>query len=325
MSKLLSENQFLKLSDFDLENLYKSLCLQLESVCFSKLSPARKTESRGLLSGLSNLNGVFNQQSAKYNSDEYIENILNSTIDAYKRTGFKPSISGNILRRTLSYKRLQEINFVIENYKAIMNREKVKNLEGEQEIGLKKEHWDNMEDLENLDFDDNIKAQTIIVDDAKVLAILESTAWADLAIIKDKYTIRLGDGKYWVASDEIKIVMRDPSERPSWGIWFMSAVPLEKIPNQAAMMFMDEKEWGKYEPPSLGENFIVCHASLWQNKKKSLVLLHCSWNHLSSTYKWVIDKPIDVASVLFKAVSHPAHLARNFGYSPNLAIPGSEW
>lgn len=321
---LLTEKQFNELSNDGLQTLYERLCAQLNSVCFPKMYPGYKMESRGMLGSLV---GAFGgPQPKRSKTDEYVENILRSTVNAHLRTGFHPKLNGQVLRRTLNYKRFQDINLILENFKHILHKEKMELLGFDEPlVSDNSETWDQMEDNDDDDIDENIKAQTIVADEAKILATLESGAWADLAIIGDKYTIRIGDGKYWVASDEVKIVMRDPSERPSWAIWFMSAVPLEKIPDRAAMMFMDEKEFSKYSPPDMGEHFLVCHASLWKMKNKSLVILHTSWNHISATYRWLIDKPIDVASVLFKAVSHPAHLARNFGYSPNLVIPGDDW
>ena len=46
---------------------------------------------------------------------------------------------------------------------------------------------------------------------------------------------------------------------------------------------------------------------------------------MAATYRWKIEKPFEIASLLFKTVSHPCHIARNFGYAPTLRVPGGEW
>lgn len=163
--------------------------------------------------------------------------------------------------------------------------------------------------------------------DGTIVNILQEAEgiYADVAKLADKYSIRLGDGKYFVASDKVQIAMRDPSDNPAWAIWFMTAVPLNNIPDRARLVFLPEEERQKYYPEAIGDRPIVCHASLWQLGQVSGVLLHTSWNHISVSYRWKIDKPIEIASLLFKAVAHPAHIARNFGYAPQMRLPGEDW
>jgi hypothetical protein len=161
----------------------------------------------------------------------------------------------------------------------------------------------------------------------RVVSILKDAEgiYADVAKLADKYAIRLGDGKYFVASDEVQITFRDPSDQPAWAIWFMKAVPLQKVPDRGKLALLPEEERKKYMPDQISDRPIVCHASLWKLGEVSGVMLHTSWNHISVSYRWKIDKPIEIASILFKAVSHPAHIARNFGYAPQMRVPGEDW
>ncbi len=165
------------------------------------------------------------------------------------------------------------------------------------------------------------------IKEGKVISILKDAedVYADVAKLTDKYSVRLSDGKYFVASDEVQVTFRDPSEQPSWAIWFLSAVPLGKVPDRGKLALLPPEEQKKHYPEPISDRPIVCHASLWKLGEVSGVLLHTSWNHISVTYRWKIDKPIEIASILFKAVSHPAHLARNFGYAPQMTVPGEDW
>lgn len=165
------------------------------------------------------------------------------------------------------------------------------------------------------------------IKEGKVISILKDAEdiYADVAKINDKYSIRLGDGKYFVASDDVQISFRDPSDNPAWAIWFMNAVPLSKVPDRGKLALLPSKEREKYMPEHISDRPIVCHASLWQLGEVSGVLLHTSWNHISVSYRWKIDKPIEIASILFKAVSLPSHIARNFGYAPQMRVPGEDW
>lgn len=190
----------------------------------------------------------------------------------------------------------------------------------------------NMEDKEfekeKINLEPKMKeALKKFIQEGKVISILKDAenVYADVAKLAEKYAIRLGDGKYFVASDEVQITFRDPSDQPAWAIWFMSAVPLTKVPDRGKLALLPEKERKQYLPEPISDRPIVCHASLWQLGEVSGVLLHTSWNHISVSYRWKIDKPIEISSILFKAVSHPAHIARNFGYAPQMRVPGEDW
>jgi hypothetical protein len=161
--------------------------------------------------------------------------------------------------------------------------------------------------------------------EGKIITTLDSDLYADIIKLSDKYSIRLGDGKFFVASDNIKITFRDPSETPSWATWFMEAVPLANIPDRATLFFMPPEEREKHFPKQLEDNPIICHASLWRLGEQTGILLHTSWCHIAASYRWKIDKPFEIASIMFRTASHPAHIARNFGYAPQLVVPGSEW
>jgi hypothetical protein len=176
--------------------------------------------------------------------------------------------------------------------------------------------------------DDSMEEATKkLMKDGKILSILKEAedAYADVVKVADKYSIRLGDGKYFVASDEVKVAFRDPSDNPAWATWFLSAVPLNDVPDRAKIILMPEKSRAKHYPKGIDDRPIICHASLWQVGQGSGLLLHTSWNHISVAYRWEIDKPIEIASILFKAVAHPAHIARNFGYAPQMRVPGEGW
>jgi hypothetical protein len=108
-------------------------------------------------------------------------------------------------------------------------------------------------------------------------------------------------------------------------MWLLKAVPLNSIPEPTALYLLPKEDWDKLYPKQL-ELPIICHASLWQvGKNQSGVLLHTAWNSISVSYRWIIDKPLEVSRIMFKAVSHPAHIARNFGIAPQVVSPGNDW
>jgi hypothetical protein len=165
------------------------------------------------------------------------------------------------------------------------------------------------------------------LEEGKLISVLDTAkeAYAEVVKLQDKYSIRIGNGSYFVASDNIKVVMRDPSENPSWGIWFLESVPLSKIPDRAQLLFVPEEERSKYCPEEIPDMPIIVHASLWKLGENSGVLMHVSWHKFAATFKWAIKKPIEVASLLFKTASHPAHIIRNFQTAPKLLIPGHDF
>jgi hypothetical protein len=175
--------------------------------------------------------------------------------------------------------------------------------------------------------DNMTKALSKFVDEGKIISILQEAEgiYADVSKLADKYSIRLGDGKHFVASDNVRVVFRDPSDNPAWATWFLDAVPLANIPDRAKLVFLDEKDRETHMPESIPDRPIICNAQLWRLGQASGCLLTTSWNHISVSYRWKIDKPFEIASLLFKAVSHPGHICRNFGYAPQLRIPGDDW
>lgn len=182
---------------------------------------------------------------------------------------------------------------------------------------------------DQIDFGDDRMAEAIkkFMKEEKIISVLKEAEemYADVAKVADKYSIRLGDGKYFVASDEVQISFRDPSDNPAWATWFLTAVPMNDIPDRAKLILLPEDERKKHYPKVIPDRPIICHASLWQLGQASGVLLSTSWNHITVNYRWKIDKPIEIASILFKAVAHPAHIARNFGYAPQMRVPGEDW
>lgn len=316
---ILTDSDLKNLDLTRLEDLYHDLCDKLDATVFKLWTPGYNTyHSRNKIYGSRATKGNPTvTRSATMSQDEYIQNILLGTTVAHAEDGTRPKID---LRKNLNAKLIGEIETLLSCYKVIMDKYKMELLT-DAEVKV----TELPEDLSEKQEEDSRYVSPPVIDEEKVLITLQSSLFADIVKLNDKYAIRIGDGKYFVASDEIKVVLRDPSTRPSWSIWFLSAVPLEKVPSRAALLMLPEEERQKLYPEQIPEQLIVCHASLWKVKNKTGVLLHTSWNHVAATYRWVIDKPIDVASVLFKAVSHPAHLARNFGYTPNLAIPGDDW
>lgn len=315
---ILTDNDLKRLPILDLEDLYHNLCDKLDSTVFKLWAPGHNSShsSRSIRNtSRSNLLSI---------QDEYLQNILLGTTVAHAEEGVRNKID---FGKYLNAKLIGEVQTLLTYYKVIMDKYKMELLtDAEVKVTELSDEQDDKDEL-NLarTLADERYVAPLEIDDEKVLVTLQSSLFADIVKLNDKYSIRIGDGKYFVASDEIKVVLRDPSTRPSWAIWFLSAVPLEKIPSRASLLLMPEEERQKLYPAEIPDQLIVCHASLWKTRNKTGVLLHTSWNHVAATYRWVIDKPIDVASVLFKAVSHPGHLARNFGYTPNLAIPGDEW
>lgn len=307
----------------ELEDLYHDLCDKLDNTAFKLLQPGYNSgTTRAKIFGNLTSRAVGIKTKVLSNHDEYIHNILMGTTVANREDGRRPKLD---LKKLLTNSKIEQIEDLVNCHKDIMDRMKMKTLAAETEIKVDEKDIDSFVDKTHAEEDDEIHYQPK-VEEEKVLITMNSKLFADVCKLQDKYSIRIGDGKYFVASDEIKIVLRDPSQRPSWAIWFLSAVPLEKMPSRAALLLMPEKDRVKEMPETIPEQLIVCHASMWKiQTNKTGILLHTSWNHIAATYKWVIDKPIDVASILFKAVSHPAHLARNFGYTPNLAIPGDDW
>jgi len=196
-----------------------------------------------------------------------------------------------------------------------------------KKVGSKilKELYNNSGDIEKVEV---MEALEHYKEQGKIISVLEESqkAYADIFKLSDKYSIRIGDGERFVASDNVKITFRDPSENPAWAIWFMDAVPLNNVPDRTSMLFMPKDQWAKQYPEPLENHPIVCHASLWQlPENQTGVLLHTAWHNLAVAYRWQIDKPLDVARIMFKAVSHPAHIARNFGYAPQIREPGEGW
>jgi hypothetical protein len=182
---------------------------------------------------------------------------------------------------------------------------------------------------DQIDFGDDRMAEAIkqFMKDGKIISVLKEAeeVYADVAKVADRYSIRMGDGKYFVASDDVQIAFRDPSDNPAWATWFLTAVPMNDIPDRAKLSLLPPEERKKHYPKVIPDRPIICHASLWQLGQASGVLLHTSWNHISVSYRWKIDKPIEISSILFKAVAHPAHIARNFGYAPQMRVPGEDW
>lgn len=330
---ILSDEELQSLSETALKDYYYNLCNTINEVIFKVWVPSISSESRFKIFN-SNYHKRKSAGTSTDSNDEYIENILLGTATSHDFLGRRPKVD---LKKTLKPKLLKEVEQLLNCYRVILDRYKMELYEEAGiKIDMKKlEAEGSDQEAVNLAIANAIKASSQDDDryvkpeevtEEKILATLESSLFADIIKLNDKYAIRIGDGKFFVASDEIKVILRDPSQRPSWAIWFLSAVPLDKIPDRASLLLLPEAERATHMPEEIPDQLIVCHASLWKMKgNKTGILLHTSWNHIAATYRWVIDKPIDVASVLFKAVSHPAHLARNFGYIPNLAIPGDNW
>lgn len=308
----------LTLSSYALEEIRKRLSSALQGRIFKTLTPSIYQSRFNFATQVSNKNNI---PISSIRSKDYYESISDGIYDAYSFQGKKITLE---LKDILTPEKIYDLENVIECYNIIMDKEKMMLLSEELDEEMEYPDLNEMDnedaDEEDYDNEDDLKS------DEQIKIALNSKFFTDIIKIQDKYTIRIGDGKYYVASDKVSIVFRDPSDRPSWAVWFLEAVPLTDIPSHPDLLLMSDKDKKKYCPTPLPDQPIICHASLWSVKdNKSGVLLHVSWNHISSTYRWIINKPLDIASILFKAVGHPAHLARNFGYSPNLAIPGDSW
>lgn len=246
--------------------------------------------------------------------DEDKESILSSTAQTYKLSTISDDIDPSI-----TFDQHVKLLCFYSYVDDFLRKEYLKVFHGMEDKEFEKE---------KINLEPKMKeALKKFIQEGKVISILKDAedVYADVAKLAEKYAIRLGDGKYFVASDDVKVSFRDPSEQPAWAIWFMNAVPLTKVPDRGKLALLSEKERKKYLPEPISDRPIVCHASLWQLGEVSGVLLHTSWNHISVSYRWKIDKPIEIASILFKAVSHPAHIARNFGYAPQMRVPGEDW
>lgn len=207
--------------------------------------------------------------------------------------------------------------------------EKIKELEEVTKYFAKAEERKKMEEMELPELD-TPETQEEADEEEKVLAVMNSKYFADLVRLKDRYAIRLGDGASHVASDEIIEHFVDPSDHPAWQQWFLSAVSLSEIPNRLNLLLCSEDEQKAATPKpdehGLSPNQpILCHATLWDlGNGKTGVQLHTAWNQISASYFWAVDKSMEACSILFK-VNHPAQLARNFGFMPQIAIPGDVW
>lgn len=301
-----------------LEQLVARHCSFMNDNLFKQFSPMYRLSKRDAL----------DVQLGKIDEDK-INNILQATSASYKMSAMKDVIGSDyefslerhyqLLAMHAFLKFFQEKNrlHVLYDYD-ISDRKKII-----------KDVLEHSEEANEYSLGDFLMEEAIkkLIKDGKIISILKEAeaTYTDVAKIADKYSIRLGDGKHFVASDEVQVVMRDPSENPAWALWFLSAVPLAEVPDRAKLCLMPEESRKKYYPKVLDDHPIICHASLWQLGQQSGCMLHTSWNHISVAYRWKIDKPIEVAALLFKAVSHPAHIARNFGYAPQVQIPGEEW
>jgi hypothetical protein len=293
--------------------------------------------------------------SALFNDTYTINNYsiqLSNLVSAYRYTGTNIVISDDYLKEFLTSQRYVNLLVALIHSVQIKNSCRIdsivdsidsQNLSDEEKREgtkqVKKKVTDNpiynyvIEQSKNIDEEDiketgimNAAFNALTKLEGEVALSLDSDNQAEILKLMDKYSIRLGDGKYFVASDNVKVSFRDPSDKPSWATWFLEAVPLASIPNRAELLFLKPEDRAQHCPPELSDNPIICHASLWKLESDVTGLLfHTSWNHISATYRWKIAKPFEIASILFRAVSHPAHLARNFGYAPQIALPGNDW
>jgi len=273
------------------------------------------------------------QDHTKYNS------VCYHTTTAYS---YKPELNFEIKPENVTEEKVIKACLLIAEKERLFNtdnKETATDLMGkedqnsEDDVGLikkvgskvLKELYHNSGDIDKVEI---MEALDHYKEQGKVVSVLEDSqkAYADIHTLTDKYSIRIGDGERFVASDKVKITFRDPSDNPSWAMWFLDAVPLSKVPDRSAMFFLPKDQWDKYYPEPLESFPIICHASLWQlPDNQTGVLLHTAWHNLAVAYRWQIDKPLDVARIMFKAVSHPAHIARNFGFAPQIREPGEAW
>jgi hypothetical protein len=145
---------------------------------------------------------------------------------------------------------------------------------------------------------------------------INSAFEADVMKLEDKYSIRLSDGRFYIASGDMMTIMRDPSDNPTWFIYFLKTHPLEKVPDLFPEMI------SKQTVDELQDYPLICHASLWKENGYVAIYLHTAWQHISATYKWKLDVPFEKAQVLFRVCNHPAKIFRTFGSYSNMAVNG---
>jgi len=295
--------------------------------------------------------GRFMTRGSGWRDADKANDIAKNTAYSYKAIEQEIILSDDDIKRFLTKEKHMQTLMLHSNVGYITNKDRIDSINEENEENEERESiglrippdkgrgiaaWDssslfetNVDELINAHEVANMNGMEQAIDkfekEGKIITTLDSDLQADIIKLSDKYSIRLGDGKFFVASDDIKITFRDPSEMPSWATWFMGAVPLANIPDRATLFFMPPKEREKHFPKQLEDNPIICHASLWKFGEQTGVLLHTSWCHIAASYRWKINKPFEIASIMFRTASHPAHIARNFGYAPQLVIPGDDW
>ena len=298
-------------SNAERKELLKNLLWASHDMFFSRFSPNK------------------NSSSFSFDSNNREKSIIDNTFSCYNiKESEGDKLSDDVIKNMLTKENHIKIMQLLIKSEFIMRKDELdKLISGDDAIKQAKDmvYKDIKSGWASIYMENLKKAVNLFEEEGKIVSVLNSDDKADIIKLLDKYAIRLGDGKHYVASDEVKISFRDPSENPSWATWFMDAVPLADIPDRAELLFLTEEEREEKFPKELEDNPIICHASLWKLDGATGVLLHTSWCHIAATYRWKIDKPFEIASLMFKAVSHPAHLARNFGYAPQLKVPGSDW
>ncbi len=266
-----------------------------------------------------------------------VNNIAENTVYSYKAAEQKITLNDDDIKKFLTKEKHMQALMLHSNVGYILNKGRIdsmlvdrpKLIESFEEISMESFEEISMENIMDTLKEANMKGIEQAVNkfekEGQIITALNSDFYVDIIKLFDKYSIRLGDGKFFVASDDIKITFRDPSETPSWATWFMGAVPLASIPDRATLFLMPPEEREKHFPKQLEDNPIICHASLWKFGEQTGVLLHTSWCHIAASYRWKINKPFEIASIMFRTASHPCHIARNFGFCPQLIIPGNEW
>lgn len=254
----------------------------------------------------------YNSVETTFQGNQGRANISEKHMSAYRFMG-KDIIADDKIRDHLNQKNYIKAVSLVNNASLIKSTDRI----------------NFMKEQLSLDGEANVEGSFIDPNSGKIgelIVTLDSSYQTEIRKLQEKYFIRLTDGTYSVASNNVTVKFRDPSDKPSWAIWFLDAVPLVEIPNPSHLFFLSDEEKAKFEPTKLLDNPIICHASLWViNKNITGILLHTSWNHISATYRWKVEKPIEIASILFRLCGHPAHLARNFGYNPKLSFPGTDW
>lgn len=258
--------------------------------------------------------------------------ILANTADAYRRQAINSvnidSVDFEYNKKLLCF--YGSLNHFIKSKELLDANDRVEYMLNNSGIEVEESEAkdDSLFLVENLTLDGDMREALLqFIKKGNIVHVLKEAedVYADVAKIEDKYTIRIADDKYYVASDEIKVQLRDPGEQPGWACWFLGAVPMTGIVDRASLLLLPEEEREKHMPKEISDMPIVCHASLWDLGGKSGVILHTSWNHIAVCHRWKIDKPIEIASMLFKTVRHPAHIARNFGYATQMNVPGDDW